>query len=187
MKPKRKEILALVAGLAIGAIIFFRKKKKDDSGTSNPQMLSKNVSIADGIRSATATRLGINNFPTKEHLANMKLTAQKVYEPLREKVGELRITSFYRSPALNRSISGTATNSQHTVGQAIDIQAVSGDNRKLFEEAIKLPEFDQIIWEFGTKERPDWVHVAYSKDRSRKSIIRATKGSKGTVYTLYKK
>jgi hypothetical protein len=187
VKPKRKEILALIAGLAIGAIIFFRKKKRDDSGTSNPQMLSKNLSIADGIKSSTATRLGISNFPTNEHLANMRLTAQKVYEPLRAKVGELRVTSFYRSPAVNKAISGSATNSQHSLGQAMDIQAVSGNNRKLFEEAIKLPEFDQIIWEFGTNDNPAWVHVSYSKSKNRRSIIKGTKGSKGTIYTPYKK
>ena len=37
-------------------------------------------------------------------------------------------------------------------------------------------EFDQMIWEFGTDENPDWVHVSYeSSGKQRKQILKATK------------
>jgi hypothetical protein len=67
------------------------------------------------------------------------------------------------------------------------MQAVTVTNSKLFEEACKLPEFDQIIWEFGTKQEPDWVHISYSKTHNRKQILRATKIGNRTAYVPYRK
>ena len=50
-------------------------------------MISKHVSMREGTYSITALRLGLENKPTEEHLDNMKLLAEKVFEPLREWVG----------------------------------------------------------------------------------------------------
>lgn len=54
-------------------------------------------------------------------------------------------------------------------------------NKDIFEYIrINLP-FDQLIWEFGDDNNPDWVHVSYSS-RNRKQILRAVKSKKGTLY-----
>ena len=47
-------------------------------------------------------------------------------------------------------------------------------------------EFDQLIYEFGDKENPDWVHVSYeSSGKQRKQILRATRVNGKTSYSIY--
>jgi hypothetical protein len=149
-------------------------------------MISKHITLTEATKSNTATRLGINNTPNEATIETMKLTAEKVFEPLREILGAIRVSSFYRSPDLNRAIGGSKS-SQHCKGEAIDMQGVIVTNAKLFQEACKLPEFDQIICEFGNKQEPDWVHISYSKTNNRKQILRATKIGKRTAYVPYRK
>ena len=44
----------------------------------------------------------LDNDPSDEHLENMKITAEKVFEPLRNHLGRpIKINSFYRGPVLN--------------------------------------------------------------------------------------
>ena len=77
--------------------------------------------MKEATRSVTALRLGLDNKPTEEHLDNMKLVANKIFEPLRSWVGgPIRINSFYRGPELNKAIGGS-TKSQHMIGQAVDM------------------------------------------------------------------
>ena len=47
-------------------------------------MISKHVSYREGVYSRTADRLGLKNDPTEEHLDNMKLLSEKIFEPLRD-------------------------------------------------------------------------------------------------------
>lgn len=148
--------------------------------------LTENLTLQEATKSNTATRLGIDNTPSESIIEIMKLTAEKIFQPLRDALGPIRVSSFYRSPDLNRAIGGSKT-SQHCTGEAIDMQGISVSNAKLFMEACKLEDFDQIIWEFGTLEEPDWVHVSYSKTHNRKQILRATKIGKRTAYVPLKK
>jgi hypothetical protein len=147
--------------------------------------ISKHITFAEATKSNTATRLGINNNPSPEIIETMKTTAENVFEPIREKCGPIRISSFYRSPELNRAIGG-AKISQHCKGEAIDIQAINVTNAELFRVACELDQFDQIIWEFGTLTEPDWVHVSFKKDGNRKQILRATKIGKRTTYVPHR-
>jgi uncharacterized protein YcbK (DUF882 family) len=83
--------------------------------------LSKNLALAEVMRSETAKRKGISNMPTPEHIENFKLLAEKVFQPIRDHFGKpIRISSGYRSKALNTAIGG-ALSSQHCSGEAIDI------------------------------------------------------------------
>jgi len=148
--------------------------------------ISKHITLTEATNSNTATRLGIDNTPNEETIEIMKLTAEKIFEPLREILGAIRVSSFYRSPDLNRAIGGSKT-SQHCKGEAIDMEGLNTTNAKLFQEACKLPDFDQIIWEFGNKQEPAWVHISYSKTNNRKQILRATKIGNRTAYVPYRK
>jgi hypothetical protein len=148
--------------------------------------ISKHITLTEATKSNTATRLGINNNPSPEIIETMKATAENVFEPIREQCGPIRISSFYRSPELNRAIGG-AKISQHCKGEAIDIQGINVTNAELFRVACELDQFDQIIWEFGTLTEPDWVHVSFKKDGNRKQILRATKIGKRTTYVPYRK
>lgn len=150
--------------------------------------LSKNLSLAEVIRSETAKRRGLSNMPTPDHIENFKLLAEKVFQPIREHFGvPILISSGYRSKELNAAIGG-ALSSQHCSGEAIDIDmdGTSINNAQVFEFIKNNLEFDQLIWEFGTKDNPSWIHVSYeSTGRQRKQILKAIKGSKGTAYQPY--
>jgi hypothetical protein len=151
--------------------------------------LSKNLSLAEVIRSETAKRKGISNMPTEAHIENFKLLAEKVFQPIREHFGvPIHISSGYRSKALNEAIKGSSS-SQHCSGEAIDIDmdGTSITNAEIFNYIKDNLEFDQLIWEFGTDTNPDWVHVSYeSTGKQRKQILKAVKKGKATSYVPYK-
>lgn len=142
-------------------------------------MISKHISEKEATKSITALRLGIDNTPNSTHRNNMVLLAEKVFEPLREWVGgAIKINSFYRSPELNEAIGGSKT-SQHCKGQAIDIDDIYGHktNREMFEWIKEnLNSFDQMIYEFGNEENPDWLHISYvSEEKNRNRILKAVR------------
>lgn len=147
--------------------------------------ISKHITFSEATKSATGSRLGINNNPSPEIIETMKITAENVFEPLRKKCGPIRISSFYRSPELNRAVGG-AKQSQHMKGEAIDISGMKVTNAELFRVACQLEQFDQIIWEFGTLTEPDWIHISFKKDGNRKQILRATKIGKRTTYVPHR-
>jgi NADH dehydrogenase FAD-containing subunit len=150
--------------------------------------ISKHITLTEATKSNTATRLGINNTPNEATIETMKLTAEKVFEPLREILGAIRVSSFYRSPDLNRAIGGSKS-SQHCKGEAIDIDmdGTTVTNKQVFDFIKDNVNFDQLIWEFGTDANPDWVHVSYeSTGKQRKQILKAVKVGGATKYVPYK-
>jgi hypothetical protein len=150
--------------------------------------LSKNLSLAEVMRSETAKRKGVSNMPTEAHIANFKLLAEKVFQPIREHFAvPIHISSGYRSAALNKAVGGSSS-SQHCTGEAIDIDmdGTSVTNAAIFNYIKDNLEFDQLIWEFGTDTNPDWVHVSYeSTGKQRKQVLKAVKQGKTTVYRVY--
>ena len=139
--------------------------------------LTENLSLAEVIYSATALRKGIVNKPTVTHLINLKEVAKNIFQPCREHFGKpLRVTSGYRAKELNKAIGGS-NNSQHSKGEALDMQSTEGyTNRDLFIYIKDHLSFDQLIGEF-----PDnvgefaWVHCSYK-----------TEGNRGEVLIAYK-
>ena len=150
-------------------------------------MISKHISYKEGVYSVTAMRRGIDNIPNGEQLANMELLAKKVFEPLREWVsGPIKINSFFRCPELNKAIGGSKK-SQHCHGQAIDIDDTYGvvANSDMYNYIKNNLDFDQLIWEFGDDDNPNWVHVSYvSKEDNRKRCLRASKSGGTTLYSI---
>lgn len=146
--------------------------------------ISPHISYKEAIVSATGTRLGIDNTPPPEILATMKVTAVKLFEPLREYFGvPLKIVSFYRCPALNKAVGG-AKNSSHPKGEAIDVEGTNGISNANIVGYFKghFPQFDQCIWEFGTDSEPDWVHISYREGNNRRQFLRARKVKGKTIY-----
>jgi len=150
-------------------------------------MISEHVSYKEGTRSTTAIRRGISNNPDNEQLANMELLAEKVFEPLREWVGgPIKINSFFRSPELNKAIGGSAK-SQHCHGQAIDIDDTYGKvaNSEMYHYVKSNLDFDQMIWEFGDDDNPDWVHISYvSEEDNRRRCLKAERKNGKTTYSV---
>ena len=152
--------------------------------------ISEHLELAEVTRSETAKRKGISNTPSSEHLENFKKLAENIFEPIRNHFNvPIHISSGYRSKALNTSIGGSLT-SQHCSGEAIDIDmdgSSNGVTNKMVFDFIKSTlNFDQMIWEFGNSNNPDWVHVSYeSTGKQRKQILKATKIGGATKYSPY--
>ena len=136
--------------------------------------LSKNFMVREFTNSTTAARRGISNSPTEEHMANLKRLVDNVIQPLRDKIGPIRISSGYRSPKLNRAIGGSSR-SQHCKGMASDLQFVRDnamDNKIIFDNVIEMGlDLDQMINEFDYK----WIHISYDEKKNRKQILEAYK------------
>jgi len=147
--------------------------------------ISDHISFKEAIRSNTAKRLNIDNSPNGYQISNMVGIAVKVFEPLREWVGgPVKINSFFRCEKLNRAIGG-AKRSQHCEGRALDLDDTFGykTNAEMFEYIRKNLNFDQLIWEFGDDENPDWIHVSYvSDDENRGRCLIAEKIDGKTKY-----
>jgi zinc D-Ala-D-Ala carboxypeptidase len=153
--------------------------------------ISRFVWLSEVIKSNTATRKGIDNSPTSEQLERITKLSEMVFDPLREWVGDqVKINSGFRSPKLNKAIGGAGGingTSQHCAnnGAAFDIDDTFGHatNAQMFHYIKDNMSFDQMIWEFGDDNNPDWVHVSYvSEAKNRMEILVAKKNSRNKTY-----
>ena len=149
--------------------------------------ISEHVSYNEGVYSITAKRLGLDNNPDEYQRVNMEVLAENIFEPLRKWVrGPIRINSFFRGPELNKAIGGS-TKSQHCEGRAIDIDDNYGHktNAEMYHWIKENLDFDQMIWEFGTDDNPDWVHVSYvSPEENRNRCLKAYREDGKTKYMV---
>ena len=141
--------------------------------------LSKNFSLEELTFSITANNHGINNTPNAEAKACLQRLAVEILQPIRDAWGQpIVISSGYRCPRLNAAVGGVK-GSQHLLGQAADIKANNPkDNGKLFSCIAQLVksgkiQVGQLIWEYGSKTCPKWVHV---------SLPRASKNDNQILY-----
>jgi len=148
--------------------------------------LSKNFSLKEFARSMTATRLGIDNTPEGEHLTAAKELFTNVIQPVRDKFGITRITSGYRSPALNEAIGGS-TKSQHCKGQAVDFECDRADNLVVAQWIRDNLKFDQLISEFYEAGDPTsgWIHVTWvSAEHNRNRCLTAKRVDGKVQYSV---
>ena len=163
------------------------------------KFLSPHFTLEELTVSDTAKKYKISNLPTPIHEKTLVHTCQYLLEPLRALLNEkykeykgkkvkgvsIRVTSGYRSAALNAKIDG-AKKSQHCDGSAIDCEAklIFQDNTskvlpytelyaniKAFVRAGKL-SVDQCIQEYSNGAK--WVHISHSaagKTKDRKQFL----------------
>ena len=147
--------------------------------------ISKHISYHEGTYSQTGLRRGLDNTPNDEQLKCMEEVAENLFEPLREWVGGgIKINSFFRGEPVNTAIGGS-TRSQHMKGQAIDIDDTFGHktNAEMYHYIKDNLDFDQLIWEFGDNENPNWIHISWVSHRpNRKKLTIAKKVNGRTKY-----
>lgn len=135
--------------------------------------LTKNFSLIEFTRSATAAKHGVLNQPGKKEIRNLKKICVNVLEPLRSLIGDKVIdpTSGFRSKHLNHLLKGSKT-SQHLTGEAVDFVVPGMDLEKVFQILIENLPYDQAIFEVKKKGRTTkkWIHVSY---RNRHKPMRA--------------
>ena len=135
--------------------------------------LSGHFSLAELTKSQTATRKGIDNKPTLDHIENLTELCTHVIEPTRRNFGKpMVIASGYRSEELCEAI-GSSKNSQHAKGEAADFEMFGVDNKELAKYIKNNLVFDQLILEFYNPDDPSsgWVHCSYSKEENRKQSL----------------
>lgn len=138
--------------------------------------LSKNFTLEE----LCQTNTGLPNVPNTDEKIALKHLAENVLQPLRDLFrAPIIVTSGFRSEAVNRAVGGAPT-SQHRKGEAADLDSM--DNAELFLLIRKYTLFDQLIWEFGNDEQPDWVHVSYKTEGNRKEVLRSYKDKGVTKY-----
>ena len=137
-------------------------------------------------KSVTAKRLGIDNTPNEQQIEFLIELCENVLQPLRDKMGPILITSGLRVPKLNKAVGGSTT-SQHCAlnGAAADID-MDAKNAEIFNYIKDNLVFDQLIWEFGDDNCPDWVHVSYHYGHNRSQILKAVKRKGKTAYIPFK-
>jgi len=146
--------------------------------------LTENFSLAEMVKSETALRNNLDNTPGDVEIANLKLLAEKVLQPVRNNYKKgVKVNSGFRHPNVNAAVGGSKT-SDHCKGQAADIEIPGVANAELAEWIAKNLEFTQLILEFYTPGIPDsgWVHVSYDKSNLKKQVMTAMKENGKTVY-----
>lgn len=97
--------------------------------------------------SPTAAKLGIDNTPSPDHLRNLDRLVREALDPFRGAVGgPVRVTSGYRSRALNQALPRSSKTSAHMLGLAADVKVdgkTATDLARVFLQA-GIP-FDQLI------------------------------------------
>jgi hypothetical protein len=144
------------------------------------ERVGQHFELAEVAHSPAASKRGIDQLAliTPTVKANARRLATEILDKVRGHFGKpVLVSSWYRSPVVNKAVGGAAT-SQHLTGQAADINVhgVSVDdvfNWIAFESGIK---FDQVIHEFGS-----WVHVSISA-KPRGERLKAYRKGNRTVY-----
>lgn len=142
--------------------------------------LSNNFSLEELVASTTAKKRKIDNTPSAEVVANLTKLAKEVLQPIRNKYGKaITVTSGYRSVKLNAAIGGVKT-SQHVKGEAADIKCTATSKAYLFnliKDMISKGEIKvgQLIWEYGTKKEPNWIHVSLPGNKVNQILYLYTK------------
>lgn len=142
--------------------------------------LSENFTQEELTWSTTARRLGLDNTPPDDILANLTATAGGL-EQVRALLGNhpIHIDSGYRCPELNKAVGG-ATNSAHMKGYAADFVCPDFGSPMDIVTALVASDiaFDKCIME-GT-----WVHISFDP-QARRQAYKAYFGQNGTTYTAW--
>jgi len=124
------------------------------SGHVPDRLLSPHFKLSELLASNTAKAKGLSNEPTAEIEANLEKLCREALEPIRAKVGPLKINSGYRSDAVNHAVGGSTT-SAHSFGLAADLHPAHGCKKLMNDIIASGVKLDQIIFE------RTWVHVGY--------------------------
>lgn len=147
--------------------------------------LSKDFTLEQFTKSATAIRKGINNTPTEQQAKALRYLSQTVLQPAHDAGISFFISSGFRCLNLNTAL-GSKSNSQHPKGEAADLDSNGNEsNSELFNFIAENCVFDQLIWEFGTDDQPDWVHVSAKPEGNRMQKLQSVKRNGKTVYLPY--
>ena len=130
-----------------------------------------------------AIKDGIDNSIPADLLPKIEAHFTHVVVPCLAQFPGLVLSSGYRSPALNAAVGSKTTKSQHTRGEAGDLDVDDKDLQALYNYILRNLPYDQIIYEsYGGKR---WVHCSYAEDGRRASHLRTDDGKTFVVQEFF--
>ena len=149
--------------------------------------MSPHFSLAELTFSQTAARMGLDNTPDLDALANLKRLCTELLEPLRSLLGvPIHVDSGYRSPLVNAAVGGVIT-SAHCDGRAADFIPIGMGLDAAFGRIHESElSFDQVIREFPPG---GWIHIgiAPAGKLPRRHVLIAERIDGRTVYRVVQK
>ena len=138
--------------------------------------LSAHFTLDEMLKSQTALRMGLSNDPGPDQLEALVDLCELMLEPIRNHYERpVVVSSGFRALAVNKAI-GSKDASQHTKGEAADIEIPGLDNLELYYWVAENLDFDQLILDFYTGEPSSgWVHVSYVGSENRGQTLRIDK------------
>ena len=134
----------------------------------NKVLIPEYFSFKELVYSKYAEDNKIDNMPDWSIISNLKYLAICLDDIRRAWGKAIRVTSGYRSAALNKAIGGVKS-SHHKMGLAADLQPLNMDDFDDFKKFIVEyfenfdGEFSQVIIEkSGSTE---WIHVSFADNR----------------------
>jgi hypothetical protein len=131
-------------------------------------LVSRDFNLLALTKSETAMRRGIKNaFTTPDELRFAVYVCRNIIQAVKDAHGQCQVNSVFRSQALERTLKKKPANwiskSQHTLGQACDLEVPGMATLGLAEWVAQNLAFDQVICElYNPAEGPNsgWVHVS---------------------------
>jgi hypothetical protein len=145
-----------------------RKWDEFEPGVDPQTWISENFRFYELTRSNLAARQSIDNsFSSVTELRSAVYLCRNIIQPIREEFGQLTPNSVFRSQALERALKKKGpdwtSSSQHTQGQACDLEIIGVPTLEFAQWVSNNLTFDQLICEcYNPDKGPNsgWVHIS---------------------------
>lgn len=145
--------------LAVVGVVLYKRRKKLKSKSMKTNFFSMK-------------ELNKHNSPLSETVENSLLALRdEVLNPARIIYNKpIYVSSCYRSPEVNAKTTGASKNSQHTIGQAADIQPLKWEIKDLkcraeleqiYNAIVQNGNYDQLLLEQRANGTQRWIHVSW--------------------------
>lgn len=143
--------------------------------------LSNRFTVGDLNKNGARKIINQKGLSTQDIACNLKMLCLNVLDTVKEMYPNMIITSGFRRPG---DVANSATNSQHYLGEAADIQ-LPGFSKAQYLEAAKAIQqavpYDQLILEYAGTSTV-WIHLSYKKSGNRKQVFTMHNHSKISDY-----
>ncbi len=144
------------------------------TGTTS-MSLTPHFTLSEFLVSGSHPELASTLKPNADQVARLAYVAAAL-EQARTHIGNkpIHITSGFRSPELNKAIAGSAKDSQHMAGEAVDTAPPAGFNSLTWADALHEAlggHYDQLIAYAPNAAGHQWVHISVTSRQQRRERL----------------
>lgn len=132
--------------------------------------ISKNITFENWTDYKGKEFFKIENTPNEEQIANGKLIAENIFEPLINEFGEvITIDQGFLSYELGLKFKlDLPCHNGDALKISSDINTLI--NAEIFNYIKDNLEFDTLIWLYGSDKRPQFIYVSYNLENKKKVL-----------------